>query len=33
MKALTTRDTPVTDEALNAIAHLLTKSLSKIVDD
>jgi cytosine/creatinine deaminase len=33
MKAFITRDTPVTDEALNAIAHLPTKSLSKIVED
>src|SRR3984957_19766748 len=30
---LITRDTPVTDEVLNAIAHLPTKSLAKIVDD
>ena len=33
MKALITKDTPVTDEVLNAIAHLPTKSLSKIVED
>jgi cytosine/creatinine deaminase len=33
MKALITKDTPVTEEVLNAIAHLPTKSLSKIVDD
>jgi creatinine deaminase len=30
---LITKDTPATDEVLNAIAHLPTKSLSKIVDD
>jgi cytosine/creatinine deaminase len=33
MKAFITTDTPVTDEALNAIAHLPTKSLPKIVED
>ena len=33
MKALITKDTPVTEEVLNMIAHLPTKSLSKIVDD
>jgi len=33
MKALITKDTPVTDEVLNAIAHLPTRSLSKIVED
>jgi creatinine deaminase len=33
MKALITTDTPVTDEVLNAIAHLPTKSLPKIVED
>jgi len=33
MKALITKDTPVTDEVLNAIAHLPTKSLPKIVED
>jgi cytosine deaminase len=33
MKALITKDTPVTDEVLNAIAHLPTKSISKIVED
>ena len=33
MKALITKDTPVTDEVLNAIAHLPTKSLSKIVEE
>src|SRR5580704_11893124 len=33
MKALITKDTPVTDEVLNLIAHLPTKSLSKIVED
>jgi cytosine/creatinine deaminase len=33
MKAFITKDTPVTDEALNTIAYLPTKSLSKIVDD
>ncbi|HEX4073868.1 MAG TPA: nucleoside deaminase [Candidatus Acidoferrales bacterium] len=33
MKAFITRNTPVTDEVLNAIAHLPTKSLSTIVDD
>jgi cytosine/creatinine deaminase len=33
MKAFITKDIPVTDEVLNAIAHLPTKSLSKIVDD
>src|SRR5579863_8375522 len=33
MKALITKDTPVCDEVLNAIAHLPTKSLSQIVED
>ena len=33
MKALITRDTPVTQELLNLIAHLPTKSLPKIVED
>jgi cytosine/creatinine deaminase len=33
MKTLFTRDTPGTDEVLNAIAYLPTKSLSKIVED
>jgi cytosine deaminase len=33
MKVLITKDTPVTDEVLNAIAHLPTKSISKIVED
>ena len=33
MKALITTDTPVTEEVLNLIAHLPTKSLSKIVED
>ncbi len=33
MKAFITKDTPVTDEVLNTIAHLPTKSLSKIVAD
>jgi cytosine deaminase len=33
MKALITKDTPVTPEVLNTIAHLPTKSLSKIVED
>jgi cytosine/creatinine deaminase len=33
MKALITKDTPVTDEVLNAIAHLPTKSISSIVED
>lgn len=33
MKAFITKDTPVTDQVLNAIAHLPTKSLSKIVED
>jgi len=32
MKRLITEGAPVTDEVLNAIAHLPTKSLSKIVD-
>src|ERR1700739_2521187 len=32
MKPFITKDTPVTDELLNTIAHLPTKSLSKIVD-
>jgi creatinine deaminase len=33
MKALITSETPVTREVLNLIAHLPTKSLSKIVED
>jgi creatinine deaminase len=33
MKAFIMKDTPVTDEVLNTIAHLPTKSLSKIVED
>ncbi len=33
MKPFITKETPVTEEVLNAIAHLPTKSLSKIVDD
>ena len=33
MKYFITRDTPVTDEVLNTIAYLPTKSLSKIVED
>jgi cytosine/creatinine deaminase len=33
MKAFITKDTPVTDEVLNVIAHLPTKSLSKVVED
>jgi cytosine deaminase len=33
MKTFITKDTPVTDEVLNAIAHLPTKSLSKTVED
>src|ERR1700677_3427700 len=33
MKPLITRDTPVTQELLNTIAHLPTKSLSEIVED
>jgi cytosine deaminase len=33
MKAFITTDTPVTDEVLNTIAHLPTKSLSRIVED
>ena len=33
MKALITKDTPVTEEVLNMIAHLPTKSLSRIVED
>jgi creatinine deaminase len=32
MKAFITKDTPVTDEALNAIAHLPTKSLPAVVE-
>ena len=32
MKALITKDSPVTEEVLNAIAHLPTKSLPKIVE-
>src|ERR1700739_2175030 len=33
MKAFITRDTPVTDEVLNTIAYLPTKSLSRIVEE
>jgi cytosine/creatinine deaminase len=33
VKAFITADTPVADEVLNAIAHLPTKSLPKIVED
>ena len=33
MKPLITKETPGTDEVLNAIAHLPTRSLSKIVED
>ena len=33
MKAFITSDTPVTDEVLNTIAHLPTKSLAVIVED
>lgn len=33
MKAFITAETPVTDEVLNAIAHLPTKSLPAIVED
>ena len=33
MKALITKDTSVTEEVLNTIAHLPTKSLPKIVED
>lgn len=33
MKHFITKDTPVTEEALNAIAHLPTKSLHAIVED
>jgi creatinine deaminase len=33
MKAFITSDTPVTDEVLNTIAHLPTKSLPEIVED
>lgn len=33
MKAFVTSDTPVTDEVLNLIAHLPTKSLSIVVED
>ncbi len=33
MKALITQDSPVTEEILNAIAHLPTKSLPGIVED
>ena len=33
MKAFITKDTPVTPEVLNMIAHLPTKSLSRIVED
>src|SRR5437660_5237105 len=32
MKPLIAKDTPITDEVLNAIAHLPTNSLPKIVD-
>src|SRR5438270_11691684 len=32
MKPFITKDTPVTEEVLNTIAHLPTKSLSKIVE-
>jgi cytosine/creatinine deaminase len=32
MKALITKETPVTDEVLNAIAHLPTRSLPRIVE-
>jgi creatinine deaminase len=33
MKALITRDTPVTQEVLNLIAHLPTKSLGAVIED
>jgi cytosine deaminase len=33
MKAFITKDTPVTDEVLNTIAHLPTRSLATIVED
>jgi creatinine deaminase len=33
MKAFITKDTPVTDEVLNTIAHLPTKSLPNIVEE
>src|ERR1700733_11844912 len=33
MKALITKDTPVTEEVLNLIAHVPTRSLAKIVED
>src|SRR6204780_168771 len=33
MKAFITKDAPVTEETLNLIAHLPTKSLAKIVED
>ncbi|MGD0965570.1 MAG: nucleoside deaminase [Candidatus Acidiferrales bacterium] len=33
MKAFITKDTPVTDEVLNTIAHLPTRSLPQIVED
>lgn len=33
MKAFITRDTPITEEVLNTIVHLPTRSLSEIVDD
>lgn len=33
MRPLITRETPVTDEVLNAIAHLPTRSLSEIVEE
>jgi len=33
MKLLITKESPVTEEVLNTIAHLPTKSLSKVVED
>ncbi|OHB20177.1 MAG: hypothetical protein A2939_00850 [Parcubacteria group bacterium RIFCSPLOWO2_01_FULL_48_18] len=33
MKAFVTKDTPITDEALNTIAHLPTQSLSAVVEE
>jgi creatinine deaminase len=33
MKPFITKETPVTDECLNMIAHLATKSLPKVVDE
>ncbi len=33
MQTLITRDTPVTDEALNAIAHMPTRSLPALVEE